>query len=877
MKPERDENPDKVFKTFQAAVELEGESRHAFLDQACAGDPELRKEVESLLVYDEKGKSFIESPAFEEAAELMVDYEGSTQMMEAVGPFKIVSQLGSGGMGEVYLAEDSRLGRKVALKLLDRNLIGDSQSRGRFLREARLASALDHPNICTIHEIGEASGLLFIAMQFVEGETLKKAIGDRPLSLVSLLSISLQVANGLAAAHARGTIHRDIKSNNIMITPHGQAKVLDFGLARPMEKEDGETELTRAGAVMGTPTYMSPEQARGDRADHRSDIFSFGVVIYEMATGRTPFKAKSRTETMNAVINQPHMPVVELSKDIPTELSAVIDRALAKQPADRYQSVEEMTMDLREVARSIGLVGSNSSDPMMVPYVPPARSGRLTRWIETNVRRPAVVAVFGAILVALAMLVYTLLPKATVPPAGFKSIAVLPFKPLLVESRDEMLEMGMADTLIARLSNISEINVRPISSVRKYAGVEQDALAAGREQGVDAVLDGQIQRSGDAIRVTVRLVRVKDGGPIWSSQFDEKMTNIFRVQDSISERVAGVLALRLTGEEKGQLTKRSTENTEAYQLYLKGRFHINRLTDDGFLKARDYFQQAIDKDPRYALAYAGLADAYQTLSGWNVLSATEALPKADAAARKAIELDDTLAEAHAVFGIVKLFYDRDWQSAEREFKRALELNPNYADAHRYYSFYLSPMRRFDEAHAEVRRAQELDPLSIDKVSGIAEVYYFQGDFDRAIEQYRKAVDLDPNSGFAHWALANALTQRGMYAQAIEEYKKSIPLSGDSPDEPAMLACAYAMSGNKKEARKILAELNERSRRQYIAPTSIAFVHIALGEKDEAFAILDRALVEHDTLLTLLNVEPFFGPLRGDPRFQNLLRRVGLPE
>ncbi|MGH9881380.1 MAG: tetratricopeptide repeat protein, partial [Pyrinomonadaceae bacterium] len=424
---------------------------------------------------------------------------------------------------------------------------------------------------------------------------------------------------------------------------------------------------------------------------------------------------------------------------------------------------------------------------------------------------------------------------------------------------------------------IREIDVRPISAVHRYKGLEQDAVAAGREQKVDAVLDGHIQKAGEKVRVTVRLLRVEDGASLWADKFDEDVTDLFAVQDSISERVAGALAVTLAGGERERLTKHHTENPEAYQLYLKGRYHLNRLTDDGFLKGRDYFQQAIDLDRNYAAAYAGLADAYQMLSGYNALAPNDGFPKAKAAATEALRLDEGLAEAHTALGTVQLLYDWDWPAAEREYRRAIEINQSYSDAHLMYGLYLSAMGRFDEAYAKVRRAQELEPLSLAKIIGIGDVLYQQRRYDQAIEQYGKALEMDPNSGIAHWALGNVYVQKGMYDEAIAEYKKSIPLSGDSPDELASLGYAYALSGKKREAQAVIEELKERSKRRYISPTIIAFVYAGLGEKDEAFAWLEKAYDGRDFILVFLKVDPTFDPLRSDPRFANLVRRVGKEE
>jgi DNA-binding winged helix-turn-helix (wHTH) protein/TolB-like protein/Flp pilus assembly protein TadD len=496
--------------------------------------------------------------------------------------------------------------------------------------------------------------------------------------------------------------------------------------------------------------------------------------------------------------------------------------------------------------------------------------------VRARDRSRLIAFVASIVLLATAIAAYYIWIKRTPTGAAtqIKSIAVLPFKPLLAESRDESLELGMADTLITRLSNIREINVRPISSVRKYTALEQDPIAAGREQRVDAVLDGQIQKAGDKVRITVRLLRIADGAQMWASQFDEKMTDIFAVEDSISQRVTSALALTLTSEEQRELRKRYTADANAYQLYLKGRYQLNRLTDDGFFKGRDYFQQAIDKDPNYGLAYAGLADAYNQLGGFDALPSEEAFPKAREAAEQALKLDERLAEAHSALAVVKFSYDWDFAAAEREFQRALDINPNYSDAHKMNSYYLTSMGRFEEAIGEAKRAQELDPISVEKQAGIGEVFYFQRQYDQAIEQYRKALEMDTNSGFSHWALGRTFTAQGKYNAAIEELKKAIPLSGDSPDEPAELARTYALAGKRDEALKIVDELRQASKHKHVAPTVMAAIYGALGDKRQAFAFLDKAFDEREFILVMLNVEPMFDPLRADPRFDDLSRRVG---
>ncbi len=551
-------------------------------------------------------------------------------------------------------------------------------------------------------------------------------------------------------------------------------------------------------------------------------------------------------------------------------------------------TVEEEIVSDRVLEAGASLPSGESAHPLpaldakrepdfsVLPQALVSRMPAVPATARTNRRRMAVAAA-GLIAVAIAAY-YLLIGHGTANEVPqIKSIAVLPFKPLVTEGRDESLELGMADSLIARLSNIHQISVRSISSVRKYNALEQDPIAAGREQRVDAVIDGQIQKAGEKVRVTVRLLRVADGVPLWAGQFDEKMTDIFAVQDSISERLTAALAVKLTSEEQRRLTKRNTDDTEAYQLYLKGRYHLNRLTDDGFFKGRDYFQQAIDKDPNYALAYAGLADAYNALGGFDTLASKETFPKAREAAEKALELDESLAEAHSALAVVKFSYDWEFTAAEREFRRALEINPNYSDAHKMNSYYLTAMGRFDDALKEMTRAQELDPLNLEKIAGSGEVLYHQRRYDQAIEQYGKALEMDPNSGFVHWALGRTLLAQGKYDEAVAELKKSIPLSGESPDEPAELARAYALSGRRDEARKILEELKSLSARKQVAPSVVAAIYGALGDKAQAFELFERAFKERDVILVLLNVEPMFDPLRSDQRFAELASRVGLPQ
>ncbi|HEY3135309.1 MAG TPA: protein kinase [Blastocatellia bacterium] len=873
MKPERHDKSDKIFEIFQAALEVDQDSRIALLDQQCEGDAEMRREVEALLAYDERAEKFIESPAFEEAPELIVD--SGTLMLEKVGPFKIVRRLGSGGMGQVYLAQDSRLGRNVALKLLDQSLIGDSGSRTRFLREARMASALDHPNICTIHEIGEASGLLFIAMQYLEGETLKEVLGGRPLALDNLLSISVQVANALAAAHAHGIIHRDIKSSNIIVTPHGQAKMLDFGLAKPLEKEDGETELTRAGAVMGTPTYMSPEQARGERADHRSDIFSFGVVMYEMATGRTPFKAKSRAETMNAVINQPHASVAELNKDLPSELCAVIDRALAKRPENRYQSVDDIKSDLCRVAQAAGLPGYHSSAPLMVPHVPLPQFGRLARKSGPITRRRQMTAV-GLVALMLAAIAYVKFFRgsSSLSTGDIKSLAVLPLENLSGDPSQEYFADGMTDALIGDLAKIRGLQVISRTSAMHYKGSNKPLKEIASELKVDAVVEGTVQRSGDRVQVRAQLIQAATDRHIWSETYERDLRDVLALQSEIARTIAREVQAKLTPAEQARLVNNVAVNRKAFDDYLQGRFLFGK---GGQLpKAIEYLQSAIKEDPTYAPAYAGLAACYNSLGSvvYGELAPPEARRRAEEAAVKALQLDNTLAEAHAALGYI-YHYNWNWDAVEQELKRAIELNPNSVEAHSNYSSNFSAKGRAEEAIAEVNRAQELDPLSLFISTQRGFILTNARRYDEAIEQLRRVIALDPNHYTAHWFLGIAYASNKRFDEAIATSEKAVVLSSRTPGALGVMGMCYGLAGRKVEANKALDELLELNRRRYVTPVAMVQVYIGLGDKDRAFAWLEKAYEERSYFMAYLKVIPLADPLRSDPRFDDLLQRMGL--
>ncbi|MEW6209126.1 MAG: protein kinase [Acidobacteriota bacterium] len=872
MTPERWQKIDSL---LQAALEREPDERARFLDSACEGDDELRREVESLLSSNQT-ESFLQSPALEQATALIAHTESYSLLGQRLGPYRIISQLGAGGMGEVYLAHDSRLKRKVALKILPPYFTKDEQRLRRFQQEARAASALNHPNIITIFDIGEVDSIHYIATEYIDGETLRQQM-TRKMKIDEVLDVVVQAASALEAAHQAGIVHRDIKPENIMVRPDGYVKVLDFGLAKPRHgapgASDAETTVmgvnTEPGVVMGTVNYMSPEQARGREMDCRTDVFSLGAVVYEMVSGRRPFEGETTSDVMAAILGKEPAPLVSYDPDTPGELNRIVMKALKKEKAERYQTAGELLNDLKNLKRD-----TDSGAAMAGSYSRDQRPA-LRRWLAT--------ALTLLIIVASGLGLYQLFrgdrEAERIPSPVVKSIAVLPFKPIVADSGDEALEMGMADTLIARLGNIREIIVRPTSAVRRYSALDQDALAAGREQRVDAVLDGSIHKSGERVRVTVRLVRVADGQQLWADRFDEKWTDIFTVQDSISTKVAAVLALRLSGKDRDSLTKRYTDNTEAYQAYLRGRYHASKFTKEGFDKGIEQINRAIAIDPNYALAYEALAYYYFAASEWT-MSAREAMPKARDAARKAIQLDGTLAGGHVWLGAVSWWYDWNWSDAEREYQRAIELNPNDATAHEFYGFYLMTLGRFEQAVAESKRAQELDPLSLEANTFLGQTLYFAGRYEEAVRQLRKTIDLDPNYWFAYLALSRVYEETKQLDEMMATIQKARQKESAADSQlMAALGRGYALMGRRREAWMTVEELKKRSKRGLpdVGAYYIAMIYAALGEKDQAFEWLERGYQERTFFMTWLNVDPQIAPLRSDPRFADLVRRVGLPD
>ncbi len=749
--------------------------------------------------------------------------------------YRIEQKLGEGGMGEVYLAEDMRLGRKVALKLLRAELTADADRVRRFEQEARAASALNHPNILTIFEIGRADGTYFIATEFVEGSTLRDLLSSGSLEPKRILEIGAQVADALAAAHGAGIIHRDVKPENIMVRRDGYAKLLDFGLAKLGEMQSSPAlaahkAWTAPGMLVGTIHYMSPEQIEGRSADHRTDLFSTGCVLYEIATGQPAFGGATFAEVLRAITSAQPRPLRDFNEAAPPELARIIEKCLAKNPRERYQHADELAVDLR----------------------------RLLRESEAG-----------------ASLTKKVVPRPRARGKVIDSVAVLPLANASTDPDAEYLSDGITESLINSLSQLPKLRVMARSTVFRYKGRELDPQAVGRDLHVGAVLMGRVVQRGDTVVIGTELVDVANGWQLWGGNYNRKLSDIFAVQEEIAKEVSENLRLQLTREDNTRLRKRHTESAAAYQAYLKGRFYWNKRTEEGIKKGLEHFQRAIEHDPGYALAYAGLADSYTTLGYYNFLLPREAYGRAKAAATQALEIDDTLAEAHASLASIRTHFDWDWPGAEREYRRAIELNPRYASAHHWYGLHYAVLGRLGEAEEEMKRALEIDPLALVINTALGLCYCYMREYGRAIEQFRKTLELEPGFGRAHWLLGQTYDAKGQFDDAIAELQKAIPLTGSSKDVIASLGHAYAVAGQRHQAVRILDELTELAKRTYVPSYHIGVIHAGLGEDDLAFEWLERAYEERSSQLAYLNVHPELDRLRSDPRFEDLLRRVGL--
>jgi serine/threonine protein kinase/tetratricopeptide (TPR) repeat protein len=821
---------------YHAALGLSGQARVELLDRS---DPLVREAVDAMLA-QEGTEMVLDRPAWEQASSLLDPPAAQMAPGEQVGPYVVEAKIGAGGMGEVYRARDTRLDRLVAIK------VSAAQFSQRFEREAKAIAALSHPNICQIFDIGPN----YLVMEHIDGLPV---VSDEqaPLRPAKALLLATQIAAALEAAHAKGIIHRDLKPANILATTSGVAKLLDFGLAKrsptgdPDENERPTTSMTGAGTIIGSPAYMSPEQAEGKTADARSDIFSFGTVLYEMLAGHRAFPGRSAASTLGAIIHKNPDPL-----NAPPALNAIVFKCLAKSPGDRFQSATDLLTALERAS-----AGGHSG---------------VFHKIRQHVL--AVIAVAGLGIGTIALGFYLRSPTRS----RIDSIAVLPLDIRSTDPDADYISDGITETVNNSLARLPGLKVIPHSVALHYKGKALDLQKVGAALNVQAVLTGRVAQRGEDVTIGVELDDVRNGKQLWGQQYTRQLSDLLAMENSIAREVSQRLRSQLSEADQQKLTLGSTSNPEAYQLYLKGQYFTYKFTKDGFRKGIQYLNQAIALDPNYAQAYSALANNYINQDDW-FMAPREAGPKAREAAKRALALDEGNVHAHVALAIEAQWYEWDWAASEREFKRALELNPDDGSAHGYYAWFLPSMGRVDQAVAEGEKEQQTDPLGTNENFTLGSVFVFTRQWDKAIHQLRSAIELDPNYWLDHCFLGRALEQKGRLPEAIAEFQRGLALDPDQAENWAGLGHAYALSGNRAEAQKAIDQLKELSARSYIAPYNMAVIYAGLGEKDRAFSWLERAYADRSYLLALyLTTDARLDTLHSDPRFSELRRRIGLP-
>jgi eukaryotic-like serine/threonine-protein kinase len=829
-----------------------------------------------------------------------------------LGRYEIRSLLGAGGMGEVYLAQDTSLNRRVALKVLPPEVASNHDRMRRFKQEASAAASLNHPSIAHIYEIGEFDGLHFIAMEYVEGSTLRTKIHEEGEELSKLLRALQHVAEGLAKAHDAGVVHRDLKPDNVMITSDGHGKILDFGLAKLVEPQPRSTSSEEPtilqhsipGVILGTASYMSPEQAQGKtkEIDHRSDIFSFGCILFETITGHRAFAGTDTIDTLYKIIREPPPLISQFNPTAPADLQRIVRRCLAKDPNDRYQNIKDVAIELKDIRRELQETATEAppmsavnrdartlsnaettvvqNQSTVVPSSPSTRASS-AEFIVNEIRRHKFAALIVIVLVlvvggAVAFGVRSYW-HAENTEAAVESIAVIPFVNQNKDPGSDWISDGLTESIINNLTQLPNLKVIARSSVFRYKGREDDPLSIGKELGVRAVLTGRMTQRGDTVLISTELVDIRDNKQLWGEQYERKLSDMLSVQREIAREITSNLRPTLSGVDRSRMDKQYTANPEAYQLYLKGRFYWNKRTPADFKKSIGFFEQAITKDPNYALAYSGLADSYTLLTVYSSESPRELMPKAKQAALKALELDDKLAEAHASYGQILVYYDYDLTTAEQQYRLAIELNPNYATAHQWLAEHLSTLKRWDEALVEIERALQLDPFSVIMNRIYADILMDQRRYDEAIAQFKKTQELDPNFPTTYYFLGRAYEALGRYDEAVAQYTTAGKVSGLPPEMFEQADQTYAKAGWKAYLQATLDQILKQPGGRKFPPFVIATYYARLGQKEEALSWLERGYEERDFRMTLISVAWELDSLRSEPRFVALVQKIGLPQ